>query len=122
MRTFCQGAAGAAGHGIDGGEVGGVVEGDVPGGVGGHGVAEHVDAGGIDVEAAGDVIHRLDDGVDAGVAGAPELVEIQNRHEDDGVGVFFAIHRGSTRCKFWSPHPGRGGGLVVKACSSGSFE
>jgi hypothetical protein len=55
-------AAGAAGHGIDGGEIGGVVEGEVPGGVGGHGVAEHVDAGGIDVEAAGDVIHRLDHG------------------------------------------------------------
>jgi hypothetical protein len=68
--------AGAARQGVDRGEVGRVVQAEVPDGVGRHRVAEHVDAGGVHVHAPGDVLQRLHHHVHPGEARAVQLAEV----------------------------------------------
>jgi hypothetical protein len=59
----------------------------VPDGVGGHGVAGQVNVRGIDVGVVGGIEDRLHDEIHSHRAGAVKLVEIQQGHQDDCVGM-----------------------------------
>ncbi len=85
---------GLAGQRVDGGEEGGVMDGQVPDGTGGHGVADEIDAGGVDVGLVRGVEDRLHHQVHADGAGAVKLIQIQQRHDDHRIGMTlqFILH------------------------------
>ena len=59
----------------------------IPNRVGGHGMSGQVNAGRIDVGPAGGIENRLHHQIHSDRAGAVKLIEIQQRHQDDGIGM-----------------------------------